>query len=260
MNEQVVSVLEAYQDFVISTDKERTIAKELKDYPCLGMVLFKFFSLDKAKDSLIGESSPSSVDALLVTNDCIVLIEFKNPWSEYIEKYWRALISEFNNERNFPVLNSTFIRKRLQDDERLWKAIANTVNRKFKLKEKFKGSCYIITKICEKHNLKVSFKVEFVVIVDVTEDFVNRVRSEPTLLRLRKLVDKRSLSKFAEKNIPVVVGAVKSILKEILSKECDILNSSSLVTNCKIVDCKCLDCGEFRLFEASIRSNVLFPK
>jgi len=265
LNEQIAYVLKEYQDFVISTDKEEVKEdeeklKEIRDFPCLGMVSFRFFHLDKAKDSILKEPSPSSADALLITSDCIVLLEFKNPWSEHVEKLLSKLISEFLSKRDFALLNSTFIRKELQNNKnKLREAIITTINEKFKLEEKLHGSCHILAKICERHSLKVPFKIEFIVLVDVTEDFVNRIRDESknhSLLRLRKLGDKNSSLQFIEKNFCTIVGFVKDMLKGILNDRCENFSES---LSALITDCKCLDCGEFKLFLAGNESNILFP-
>ena len=142
---------------------------------------------------------------------------------------------------------------------KLREAIITTINEKFKLEEKLHGSCHILAKICERHSLKVPFKIEFIVLVDVTEDFVNRIRDESknhSLLRLRKLGDKNSSLQFIEKNFCTIVGFVKDMLKGILNDRCENFSES---LSALITDCKCLDCGEFKLFLAGNESNILFP-
>jgi len=239
--EQIVKRLE---NFTVSADLK-------KDFPCQDVSL-KYFSLEEAKDSILNETSPPSVEGFAIdANSCLVLFEFKNPWSEYIEGFLKDLLFEVSNQKDLPVLRGEllleWVEKKKSKD--LLLAIHNTVRNEFKLREKLESSLRILSNICGQDIYAV--KKEYVILIDITNDFAKSLSGgNPLLSRLRGVIpNSKSTFQLLKKNLWKVVELIRNKLKNVVDKE-----------ECKAVpsECVCMDCGGFKIYVAT--TKFLFPE
>lgn len=243
-SDQVIGqIVKRLEDFIVSTDLR-------KDFPCQDVSL-KYFSLEEAKDSILNEASPPSVEGLAIdANSCLVLFEFKNPWSKYIESFLKNLLFEVSNRKNLPTLRGELLLEWIEKEksEDLLLAIRNTIRDGFKLREKLESSYRILSIICRQDIYPV--KKEYVILIDITNDFAKSLlRGNPLLSRLRGAIPNSEFAfQFLKKNLWKVMEFIRNKLKDAVDEE-----------ECKAVpnECICMDCGGFKIYVAT--TKFLFP-